>query len=52
MNATPQALAAVRAAKNVKRWGADAAIRYALKHGASIPMVRAAMKFESRRTSH
>lgn len=34
MSASPQAIAAVKAAKNAKRWGEFAARRYAERHGA------------------
>lgn len=34
MAASPQALAAVKAAKNLNRWGGFAARRYAERHGA------------------
>ena len=48
MTATPQAIAAVRAAKNVRTWGAYAALVYAEKRGA-IKHFEQAFYFEQRR---
>lgn len=42
---------AVRAAKNYRRWGCYAAVRYVLKHGADIGLYFAACNFEARRQS-
>lgn len=49
MKASPQALAAVRAAKNYDRWGPDAATKYASNHGASLLLLLAmALGLEAR----
>jgi hypothetical protein len=50
MSATPQALAAVRAIKNAKRWGPLPAFLYARKHGA-VAHALAVINFEMRRIS-
>ena len=47
--AKPEAIAAVRAAKNLKNWGPWAAFRYAQKRGASLQMYWTACLFEARR---
>lgn len=49
MAASPQALAAVKAAKNYDRWGAHAATMYASRRGVSIEMLCMALGAESRR---
>ena len=51
MSARPEALAAVRAAKNLKNWGPWAAFRYAQKRGASLQLYWAACLFEARRSA-
>lgn len=51
MSASPQALAAVRAAKNERRWGVYATYRYLTKRGVTFQMYMAATSFESRRKS-
>lgn len=48
MNATNAAKAAVHAAKNSTRWGTFAALRYAIKHGATLGMFDQARKIEER----
>jgi hypothetical protein len=48
MKSTKQAVAAVRAAKNFDRWGADAATKYASKHGVSILQFAMALAIETR----
>jgi len=47
--ATPQACAAVRAAKNLHRWGVYAAYQYAIRRGASRSMVDIAARIECTR---
>ena len=51
MSARPEALAAVRAAKNLKNWGPWAAFRYAQKRGVSLRMYWIACLFEARRSA-
>jgi hypothetical protein len=46
MNATQ---AAIYAAKKVKSWGVYAALRYAMKHGATFAQFHIAERFEDRR---
>lgn len=41
--------AAIHAAKKVQAWGLYAAIRYALKNGATLPQFNSALTFEERR---
>lgn len=41
--------AAVHAAKKVKAWGLYAALRYAMKHGATFAQFHIAERFEDRR---
>jgi hypothetical protein len=45
------ASAAVTAAKKVKAWGQFAALRYAMKHGASFAQFNIAVTFEERRAT-
>lgn len=49
MSATAAAKAAVHAAKNVSRWGPFPALRYAIKHGATLGQFDQAIEFEERR---
>lgn len=46
MSATPQARAAVRAAKNLRAWGGFAAERYAQRNGATQGMYLTAVGIE------
>lgn len=52
MCASAPAVAAVKAAKNANRWGLFAALRYAIKHGASFAMFDQARKIEERLALH
>ena len=49
--ATPEALAAIRAAKNVRRWGAWATTRFLEKRNVPWRLYLAALSFEARRCS-
>ena len=49
--ATPEAIAAIRAAKNLHRWGAWATTRFLEKRNVPWRLYLAALKFEARRSS-
>lgn len=46
MCASPQALAAVRAAKNFKRWGSFAAAKFLFNRGVPLNMIQHAVRIE------
>lgn len=45
------AAVAIKAAKNVNRWGLFAAVRFAMKHGATFAQFNIAHEFELRRAT-
>lgn len=49
MSASDQAKVAIKAAKNVIRWGRFAAARFALSNGVPLEMWITALRFEDRR---